>query len=102
MGNVVPLRPGLAERLAMEIRTDLRRTGSAESTAQEELGVPLAEWRRIARRVAHRMDRPVVTHESHGRAVAVLTGWPANELERELDARQLLREPVGVLTVLFD
>lgn len=102
MGNVVALRPGLDERLAMEIRTDLRRTGSAESAAQEELGVPLAEWRRIARRVGQRMGRPVVTHESHGRAVAVLISWPANELERELDARRILREPIGVVTTLFD
>ena len=102
MENVVALRPGLTDRLAMEIRTDLRRTGSAESIPQEELGVPLAEWRRIARSVANRMGRPVVTRESHGCAVAVLTSWPANELERELDARRILREPLGVLTTLFD
>lgn len=65
-----------------EIAHEMRRTGSAQRTIEDD--VEAAEWRKLARAAARGLGRPVETMRAGRVVVAALKDWPANELEREL------------------
>lgn len=72
-------------RYAGPIRAALIEAGSATSAPGED--VP--QWRKVARRVARELGRPVETYKApDGTAGAALRDWPATSEE---DARQAAR-----------
>lgn len=71
------------EDLVEAIASHLRREGSAQSHPCTKP----APWRAAARAAARTLGRPVQTLELNGIAHAFLRDWPANDLERQIEAR---------------
>jgi fermentation-respiration switch protein FrsA (DUF1100 family) len=80
------------DRSVAAIRVELEATGQARAPE----GADLAEWRRLARRAARSLDRPVQTilTEDGTAAVAGLRDWPASP-EEEAIHRAAMRRVVN-------
>lgn len=51
--------------------------------------MPIAAWRKAARAVGRELGRPVRTIVAGANAQAYLVDWPANELEEQVQMKQM-------------
>ncbi|PZE33340.1 hypothetical protein [Curtobacterium sp. MCPF17_031] len=76
-----------AERARSVAAADIRERFEAVGSAQvylSDLVLPVSEWRRVARHVAHGLGRPVETLAVADFVVARLRDWPRDDAEQRI------------------
>ncbi|MFJ3395311.1 hypothetical protein [Leifsonia aquatica] len=79
------------QELRESIRAQLLAGGAHANLS--EISVPLATWRALARKVAHELNRPVVTTATDYQAWASFKDWGLTPAEKDI-GRELLRRAV--------
>lgn len=72
-----------------EILSDFTAAGHARPRQPLATDAQAAEWRRLARSVGRRIRRPVRTYDAVDGPIATLNDWPADDVERDIQARNV-------------